>query len=75
MQNFPEEIGIVEMCMVVCCVQMTQQDNWLPEAMSQATGMELEKLSLLGPFLSLSVFAEDNVSSTFLSFSFLFFFF
>lgn len=29
--------------------------------MTAATGMELEKLSFLGPFLSLSVFAEDNM--------------
>ena len=41
---------------------MTQQSNWLPETKSQAAGMEMEKLSLLGPFLGLSVFAEDNVS-------------
>lgn len=30
--------------------------------MSNSTGMELEKLSFLGPFIGLSVFAEDNVS-------------
>ena len=41
---------------------MTQQSNWLPGTESQAAGMEMEKLSLLGPFLGLSVFAEDNVS-------------
>lgn len=40
---------------------MVQQKNWIPEAMSNASGMEMEKLSLLGPFLGLSVFAEDNV--------------
>ena len=44
-------------------LQITQQSNFLPESLSQAAGMELEKLSLLGPFLALSVFAEDNVSS------------
>ncbi|KAK7093486.1 ubiquitin conjugation factor E4 B-like isoform X2 [Littorina saxatilis] len=42
------------------CTLMTQQSNFFPEALSQAAGMEMEKLSLLGPFLSLSVFAEDN---------------
>ena len=51
---------------------MTQQSNWLPEGESQAAGMEMEKLSLLGPFLGLSVFAEDNVSSLLFSFSFSF---
>ena len=45
-----------------CVQQMTQQSNWLPGTESQAAGMEMEKLSLLGPFLGLSVFAEDNVS-------------
>ncbi|KAK7497939.1 hypothetical protein BaRGS_00010810 [Batillaria attramentaria] len=43
------------------CNLMVQQKNWIPEALSQACGMEMEKLSLLGPFLGLSVFAEDNV--------------
>lgn len=43
------------------CNLMVQERNWIPEALCQAGGMEMEKLSLLGPFLSLSVFAEDNV--------------
>lgn len=34
--------------------------NWIPVTLTKATGMELEKLSWLGPFLGLSVFAEDN---------------
>ena len=42
---------------------MIQQPNWLPDPISQADGMEMEKLTLLGPILSLSVFAEDDVSS------------
>lgn len=42
------------------CDLMVQQSNWLPDSMSQADGMEVEKLSLLGPFLGLSVFAEDD---------------
>ncbi|KAK3104970.1 hypothetical protein FSP39_014399 [Pinctada imbricata] len=42
------------------CSLMVTQSNWLPQGMTQASGMELEKLSLLGPFLGLSVFAEDN---------------
>ncbi|XP_033763599.1 LOW QUALITY PROTEIN: ubiquitin conjugation factor E4 B-like [Pecten maximus] len=42
------------------CSLIVQQPNWIPEALSQASGMELEKLTLLGPFLGLSVFAEDN---------------
>ncbi|PVD36627.1 hypothetical protein C0Q70_03613 [Pomacea canaliculata] len=47
-------------CRPICSL-MVQQKNWIPEAMSNASGMEMEKLSLLGPFLGLSVFAEDNV--------------
>ncbi|XP_048250307.1 ubiquitin conjugation factor E4 B-like [Haliotis rufescens] len=43
------------------CNLMIEQKNWLPEVVSQASGMELEKLSFLGPVLGLSVFAEDNV--------------
>ena len=41
-------------------IKIVQQSNWLPKAMTSATGKELEKLSFLGPFFSLSVFAEDN---------------
>ncbi|KAJ8320744.1 hypothetical protein KUTeg_002331 [Tegillarca granosa] len=40
--------------------EIKKQSNWLPKSLSQASGMELEKLSFLGPFLGLSVFAEDN---------------
>ena len=42
---------------------MTEQTNFLPHPLTDAAGFEIEKMSLLGPFLSLSVFAEDNVSS------------
>ncbi|KAH9514136.1 Ubiquitin conjugation factor E4 B [Bulinus truncatus] len=43
------------------CNLLVEQTNWLPEPVSQASGMEVEKLTLLGPLLALSVFAEDNV--------------
>ena len=43
--------------------QVVSQSNWLPESVTPAAGKELEKLSFLGPFLALSVFAEDNVSN------------
>ena len=43
-------------------LQIVQQMNWIPESLTQASGIELEKLSVLGPFLGLSLFAEDNVS-------------
>ncbi|XP_035825781.1 ubiquitin conjugation factor E4 B [Aplysia californica] len=43
------------------CNLMTSQPNWMPEPISQADGMEMEKLTLLGPILGLSVFAEDDV--------------
>lgn len=42
--------------------QAVELVNWIPVTLTKATGMELEKLSWLGPFLGLSVFAEDNVS-------------
>ena len=41
---------------------MVSQPNWLPKDVSNTTGLEIEKLTLLGPFLTLSVFAGDNVS-------------
>ncbi|CAG5126106.1 unnamed protein product, partial [Candidula unifasciata] len=42
------------------CNLMVEQPNWLPAPVSEACGMEMEKLTLLGPFLGLSVFAEDD---------------
>ncbi|GFO26247.1 ubiquitin conjugation factor e4 b [Plakobranchus ocellatus] len=50
----------VSNCRPVCDL-MVQQSNWLPDSISQADGMEIHKLCLLGPFLGLSVFAEDDV--------------
>ena len=44
------------------CFQIVSQSNWLPDSVTPAAGKEVEKLSFLGPFLALSVFAEDNVS-------------
>ena len=44
------------------CRLLTQQSNWLPHAVTSAVGMEIQKMSLLGPFLAPSVFAEDTVS-------------
>ena len=41
---------------------VTLPDLWMPSPLSRAEGKEIEKLSLLGPFLSLSVFSEDCVS-------------
>ena len=49
-------------------LQIVHQSNWLPDPVSPAHGMELEKLSFLGPFFSLSVFAEDNVSPEYIVF-------
>ncbi|CAG2230573.1 UBE4B [Mytilus edulis] len=42
------------------CSLIVKQNNWLPDSLTQAAGIELEKLSMLGPFLGLSLFAEDN---------------
>ena len=41
-------------------LQIVKQPNWLPRAMTASSGKELEKLSFLGPFLGLSLFAEDS---------------
>jgi len=45
-------------------LQMVQLSNWLPSEFSQAAGMEVARLSFLGPFFALSVIAEDNVRLT-----------
>ena len=39
---------------------------WMPSPLSRAEGKEIEKLSLLGPFLGLSVFSEDCVSTLYM---------
>jgi len=38
-------------------------DHWLPEALTNAAGREFSRLTFISPFLRLSVFAEDDVSS------------
>jgi len=43
-------------------LQLTSLPNFLPDAMSDAGGREIQKLSFLGPFLQFSVFASDDVS-------------
>ncbi|KAG9482479.1 hypothetical protein GDO78_011259 [Eleutherodactylus coqui] len=43
----------------VCCL-MASLPLWLPKPLSPATGRELQRLSYLGSFFSLSVFAEDD---------------
>ncbi|PNF25093.1 hypothetical protein B7P43_G02009 [Cryptotermes secundus] len=42
------------------CRLLTHQSNFLPDVVTQAVGRELAKTSFLGPFLSVSVFAEDE---------------
>jgi ubiquitin conjugation factor E4 B len=42
------------------CDLMTQLVNWLPPVVTPSPAAELEKLTFLGPFFSLSVFAEDD---------------
>uniref|UniRef100_T1ISF9 Ubiquitin conjugation factor E4 B n=1 Tax=Strigamia maritima TaxID=126957 RepID=T1ISF9_STRMM len=58
-----------ELCEIRCgptgnirpiCNLMVGQSQWLPEPISQAVGREVMKLSFLGPFFSLSAFAEDD---------------
>ncbi|XP_029835041.3 ubiquitin conjugation factor E4 B isoform X1 [Ixodes scapularis] len=60
--------ALVELCDLRCppssarpfCDLMVQDPLWLPQPVSAATGKEVARLSLLGPFLGLSVFAEDD---------------
>ncbi|XP_043919079.1 ubiquitin conjugation factor E4 B isoform X1 [Protopterus annectens] len=42
------------------CSLIVSLPLWLPDPLSQATGRELQKLSYMGAFFSLSVFAEDD---------------
>ncbi|XP_033342971.1 ubiquitination factor E4B isoform X1 [Megalopta genalis] len=51
------------------CRLITHQVQFLPDIMTQAAGRELTITSFLGPFLSVSVFAEDqpNVAEKFFS--------
>ncbi|KAK9693335.1 Ubiquitin elongating factor core [Popillia japonica] len=42
------------------CTLITQQIQFQPEICTQANGRELTRTSYLGPFLSVSVFAEDE---------------
>lgn len=42
------------------CSLMASLPLWLPKSLSPATGRELQRLSYLGSFFSLSVFAEDD---------------
>ncbi|KAM8926937.1 ubiquitin conjugation factor E4 B [Pelodytes ibericus] len=43
----------------ICCL-IVSLPFWLPKPLSPATGRELQRLSFLGSFFSLSVFAEDD---------------
>uniref|UniRef100_A0A8C5PIG8 Ubiquitin conjugation factor E4 B n=1 Tax=Leptobrachium leishanense TaxID=445787 RepID=A0A8C5PIG8_9ANUR len=42
------------------CSLMVSLPFWLPKSLSPATGRELQRLTFLGSFFSLSVFAEDD---------------
>lgn len=42
------------------CSLMASLPLWLPKSLSPASGRELQRLSYLGSFFSLSVFAEDD---------------
>lgn len=42
------------------CSLISSLPLWLPKSLSPATGRELQRLSYLGSFFSLSVFAEDD---------------
>jgi len=42
------------------CSLLTSHPLWLPPMMTFATGREMQRLTYLGPFFQLSVFAEDD---------------
>lgn len=42
------------------CTLLTHQPQFLPDTCTQAAGRELTRTSYMGPFLSVSVFAEDE---------------
>lgn len=42
------------------CNLITQLVNWLPHALTPSPATELQKLSFIGPFMSLSAFADDD---------------
>lgn len=43
--------------------------NWLPASLTASPALELHKLTLLGAFLGLSTFADENVCCSSASFS------
>ena len=42
------------------CSLMTQLVNWLPPIITPSPAAELQKLTFIGPFMSLSAFADDD---------------
>lgn len=42
------------------CILITEDKSWIPRSLSEGNGAELQFLSFLGPFFSLSSFAEDD---------------
>lgn len=42
------------------CILITEDKSWIPHSLSKANGAEIQFLSFLGPFFSLSSFAEDD---------------
>nr|CAB3267463.1 ubiquitin conjugation factor E4 B [Phallusia mammillata] len=62
-------MALSELCNVVSkgntrerpiCTLIVNLKHFLPVTFSEATGLEIQRLSYLGPFLSLSVFVEDD---------------
>jgi len=43
-------------------VLITHLPNWLPPAITPSPALELQKLTFLGPFFALSIFAEDTIA-------------
>lgn len=42
------------------CYLIPKQEQFLPETVTPAVGRELARTSFLGPFMSVSIFAEDQ---------------
>lgn len=54
---------LTNLCNMFLSWQVTSLPLWCPKPLSPGCGREIQRLSYLGAFFSLSVFAEDDVSS------------
>lgn len=57
-----KKVCTLVLCLSWRCVQVTSLPLWCPQPLSPGCGREIQRLSYVGAFFSLSVFAEDDVS-------------